>query len=133
MLNRNQKNRNLFCASNIPHIHVHVQRMCTCTCINLHMYIVPEVHEDICIGFLEDHLTHHRLHSLNGHTLRHTQVSDVGQEPDVSEVHVYTCAMYRKLYKIYMYTCIYSTSRRSLNEKRVQTHRYLCVQMRLDV
>ena len=41
-------------------------------------------------------------------------------------VYVYTCTLI-----LYMY--MYSASRRSLNEKRVQTHRYLCVQTRLEV
>ena len=43
---------------------------------------VPEIHENVSIGVLEDYFTDHPLDPLNGHPFRDTQVSNVCQEPE---------------------------------------------------
>lgn len=62
--------------------------------VNVHVYMcchdytrivhVPQFHEYVHELVTEHHTTYHPLHLLNGHTFGHTQVSQIGQKPDMT-------------------------------------------------
>ena len=65
----------------------------------IHTVYVRDFHEDISVVVLEYHVAHHHLNLLNGHSLAHTQVTNVCQKPEVKKkistgsqyLHIHVC------------------------------------------